>query len=57
MSTDVKINWHTEQRKLGELIEWEKNPRKISRQDAEQLRKSISDFGFVVNILSTPSTG
>jgi len=32
---------------LGELVEWDKNPRKLSRQDAEQLRKSIAGFGFV----------
>jgi DNA modification methylase len=41
------MTWHTEQRRLGELIEWDKNPRKLSKQDAEQLRKSIAGFGIV----------
>src|SRR5512136_1972250 len=47
MDSAAKITWHTEQRRLGELIEWDKNPRKLSKADAEQLRKSISGFGFV----------
>jgi len=47
MDSSEKITWHTEQRRLGELIEWDKNPRKLSKNDAEQLRKSIAGFGIV----------
>jgi hypothetical protein len=40
------ITWTTEQRKLGDLAEWEKNPRQLSQHDAEQLRQSIERFGL-----------
>ena len=41
-----KIAWHTEQRKIGDLVEWDKNPRQLSKHDAEHLKKSLDGFGF-----------
>ena len=41
-----KITWHTEQRKIGDLVEWDKNPRQLSKHDAEHLKKSLDGFGF-----------
>ena len=40
------ITWTTEQRKLGELREWDKNPRQLSKHDAEQIAKSIETFNL-----------
>ena len=48
------ITWITEQRKLSNLAPWDKNPRKLSDHDAEQLRLSIERFGvadpLIVNV-------
>ena len=48
------IEWRTEQRKLRDLVEWEKNPRQLSHHDAEHIRRSIEKFGLadplVINI-------
>ena len=41
-----KIVWRTEKRKIGELIEWSKNPRKMSRYEFEHIKKSIDKFGI-----------
>lgn len=45
MSKGKTLTWHTEQRRLGELIEWDKNPRQLTNHDAEHLKKSIDNFG------------
>lgn len=39
------ITWHTEQRRLGDLKEWAKNPRILSKHDAEHIGKSLEKFG------------
>jgi len=40
------IHWTTERRRLGDIREWEKNPRKLSRHDAEHLKISLDKFGL-----------
>ena len=40
------ITWTTEQRKLGELREWDKNPRQLSKHDADEIAKSIGKFNL-----------
>ena len=40
------IAWTTEQRKLGELREWDRNPRQLSKHDAEQIAQSIERFNL-----------
>lgn len=40
------ITWHTEQRRLGDLIDWDKNPRQLSKHDAEHIHRSIDTFGL-----------
>jgi len=42
-----KLKWHTEQRKIDALIPFEKNPRKITDQQKEDLRKSLEKFDLV----------
>ena len=42
-----KIEWHTEKRKLKDLIPWERNPRLLSKEQAENLKKSLAKFGIV----------
>ena len=42
----IKLIWHTEQRKINELIPFEGNPRKMTKEQAEQLRKSLEKFNL-----------
>jgi len=42
-----KLKWNTEQRKIDDLIPFEKNPRKITDQQKEDLRKSLEKFDLV----------
>lgn len=39
--------WHTEEIRIGDLIEWDKNPRTLSAKQAEDLRTSLKKFGYV----------
>ena len=53
----AELNWTTEKRKLSELIDWEKNPRQLSKHDAEHIQKSLEKFGvadpLVINLDNT----
>lgn len=40
-------NWRVETRNVSDLIPHDKNPRSLSKEDASQLRKSISKFGLI----------
>jgi hypothetical protein len=40
-----QLEWRTEHRRVRDLVRWEGNPRKISEQQAEQLRASLDKFG------------
>lgn len=42
-----KLTWHTEKRKIKDLIPWDKNPRKLSEAQQRQLEKSIDKFDLV----------
>ena len=44
---DHMLNWKIERRKLSELIPHDKNPRILTREQCEQLKKSISKFGLI----------
>ncbi len=41
------ITWQTEKRKLSDLLPWERNPRQLSKVQAEHLEESLSRFGLV----------
>jgi DNA modification methylase len=41
-----KLSWHTEQRKVSDLIPNENNPRKMSEKQAEELKKSLETFNL-----------
>lgn len=51
------MNWHTEKRKLSDLIDWQKNPRQLSKHDAEHIQRSLEKFGvadpLVINLDNT----
>lgn len=52
MTTD--ITWRTEQRKVSELIPYEKNPRKITPEQTEQLKRSLLKFNLAeIPVLNT----
>lgn len=41
------MKWHNEQRKVDELISFDGNPRKMSKEQAEQLLRSIEKYDLV----------
>lgn len=43
----MTIAWHIETRKISELKDYEKNPRKLSPQAAEHLKQSLERFGLI----------
>ncbi len=45
ISSNGKIYWTTEKRKISELIPADYNPRKISEKQANELKKSLERFG------------
>src|SRR6185295_9938672 len=42
----MEIIWTTEKRKLKDLKNWEKNPRKITKEAFEKIKDRISKRGF-----------
>ena len=44
---ELKLKWHTEQRKIDDLIPFEKNPRRITETQKEDLQKSLEKFDLV----------
>ena len=45
------LNWVNVQVRLGDLVEWENNPRKLTSAQAEALRSSMKKFGYVEPIV------
>lgn len=43
-----KLTWSNQKIKISGLIEWEKNPVKISKKEAAELQKSIEKFNHVI---------
>lgn len=43
---ELKIIWKIEKRKIADLKDWHKNPRKLTKDAYQELIKSIRDFGF-----------
>lgn len=41
------INWHLETRKISDLKDHPKNPRKLDKDQEEHLRKSLEKFGLI----------
>ncbi len=42
-----QLVWHTESRKVDSLLPHKKSPRKISKEQAERLKKSLENYGLV----------
>ena len=42
-----KIEWHTEKRKINDLLVFKKNPRRLTEEQTDQLKKSIEKFNLV----------
>lgn len=45
------ITWRTERRKIRDLIEWDKNPRRLTQKQAKDLGASIRRFGYVEEVV------
>ncbi len=43
----MKLSWHTEERKIKDLIPWNGNPRRLTDDQAAQLQKSLEKFDLV----------
>ena len=43
----VPLNWITTQRKINDLIPYDKNPRKLSKSQEDNLKKSLEQFDLV----------
>ena len=43
----IKLKWHNEKRKVSDLIPFKKNPRKITDEQREDLKKSLDKFDLV----------
>jgi hypothetical protein len=48
---DAPLEWHIEHKRIGDLEEWEKNPRRLTEKQAEDLRTSLKKFGYVEPIV------
>ena len=46
-----ELIWHTETRKIKDLKEHEKNPRKITKDQMEKLKQSLKSFNYVETIV------
>ena len=45
------IVWRTERRRIGDLVDWEANPRRLTDKQAEDLKSSLQKFGYVEEIV------
>ena len=54
MSENGAITWTNERRRLRDLVPWERNPREISKQEAERLGESLQEFGQIQTIAIGP---
>lgn len=43
--------WRTERRKIRDFIEWDKNPRRLTKKQAKDLEQSLRRFGYVEEIV------
>lgn len=51
------IEWHVEKRKISQLKDYDKNPRRITKEQAEHLKTSLERFGLaerpIINLDNT----
>jgi hypothetical protein len=45
-SKNGAIAWHTEQRRLGDLVPWEDNPRQSTEPQVKRIEGSLTKFGY-----------
>lgn len=45
------IKWKNEKRKVKDLVPWDKNPRRITSEQMEQLKASLSKFGYAATVV------
>lgn len=51
----MTITWHLEKRKLSALTDHPRNPRKLDKNDALQLKESLEKFGVIDKPVITPA--
>ncbi len=39
--------WSNETRRIGDLVDWEKNPRRLTAKQANDLRDSLKKYGYI----------
>ena len=50
-ASTAEIVWRTERRRIGDLVEWEANPRLITEKQHADLAESLRKFGYVEEIV------
>ena len=53
-SSNDKLTWTNEKRKLSELIPWSRNPRQIKKDQVKRLQESLTEFGQPEMIVISP---
>ena len=48
------VDWKLEKRKLNDLKDYNKNPRRLSKHDAQHLQKSLEKFGLIDKPIVNP---
>lgn len=48
------LRWENATMRLGDLVEWESNPKRMDERRAETLRVSLRDFGLAIPLLVSP---
>jgi DNA modification methylase len=50
-AAEGSIVWRTEKRRIGDLVEWDKNPRRLTEKQEADLATSLLKFGYVEEIV------
>ncbi len=48
------ITWRNDTRRIGDLVRWENNPKRMTKKQADGLRVSLETFGYAVPFLVSP---
>jgi len=56
MASTDKIIWSAKKVRLGDLIPWERNPRRINDAQAARLQESFDEFGQIETVAVGPSS-
>jgi DNA modification methylase len=50
----MTLEWTNDRRRLGDLVDWERNPRTVTEEQAERLQRSLDEFGQIQTLAIEP---